>query len=200
MSAGKRLFDLILGLLGLVITAPVMAGAAILIKLEDGGPVFFHQERVGMQGRRFMIWKLRTMVVDAERRGGQLTVGTDGRITRVGRWLRLAKLDELPQLINVVGGTMSLVGPRPEVPHYVELYSASQRKVLDLVPGITDPASIEYRDEAAILAASKDPERTYVEVIMPEKIRLNLEYARSRSGLWSDVQVVLRTLAVLFRG
>jgi lipopolysaccharide/colanic/teichoic acid biosynthesis glycosyltransferase len=199
MSAGKRLFDLSVSLLGLVVTAPVLAGAAILIKLEDGGPVFFRQERVGRHGRRFLIWKLRTMVSDAERRSGQLTVGSDDRITRIGRWLRRAKLDELPQLFNVVGGTMSLVGPRPEVPRYVELYTDSQQSVLEMVPGITDPASIEYRDEAAILAASEDPERTYIDEIMPEKIRLNLEYAQSRTGLWSDVRVILRTLAVLIR-
>lgn len=169
----------------------------MLIKLDDKGPVFFRQERVGYKGRPFRIWKFRTMVVDAEKIGKPLTVGRDPRITRVGYWLRKFKLDELPQLFNVLVGEMSLVGPRPEVPKYVALYTPEQRKVLDLVPGITDPASIKYRDESEILGRSPDPDRTYLEEIMPEKIRLNLEYA-AHATVWSDFIIVLKTLFRVF--
>jgi lipopolysaccharide/colanic/teichoic acid biosynthesis glycosyltransferase len=180
-------------LIGLLTLWPLLLVIGAAIKLEDGGPVFFRQERVGIGGRRFRLWKFRTMVTDAERRGGQLTVGGDPRVTAAGRWLRQFKLDELPQLLNVLRGEMSLVGPRPEVPRYVGLYTAEQRAVLRLVPGITDPASIRYRDESAELARAVDPERLYVEEIMPEKIRLNLEYA-ARATPWTDFLVVLSTL------
>ncbi len=193
MTTAKRLFDLAAAGAGLVVLAPLLVAIGVLILMEDGRPVFFRQERVGRDGRPFRIWKFRTMVVDAERRGGAITVGRDPRITRVGHWLRRFKLDELPQLWNVVRGEMSLVGPRPEVPRYVALYTPEQRRVLSLVPGITDPASIAYRDEAALLADSDDPERLYVERIMPDKIRINLDYAARRS-LWSDVRVILETL------
>jgi lipopolysaccharide/colanic/teichoic acid biosynthesis glycosyltransferase len=136
------------------------------------------------------------MVVDAESRGLRLTVGADPRITRVGQFLRRSKLDELPQLVNVIRGDMSLVGPRPEVPRYVELYSPAQRRVLDLVPGITDPASAEYVDESALLAESGDPERLYIEQIMPRKLALNLSYAE-QATLSSDIAVILRTFGVI---
>jgi len=197
MRWSKRLFDLFWTILGLLVLWPLFLLVALLIKLDDGGPVFFRQERVGYKGRLFRIWKFRTMVVDAEKIGKPLTVGRDPRITRVGYWLRKFKLDELPQLFNVLAGEMSLVGPRPEVPKYVALYTPGQRRVLDLVPGITDPASIKYRDESEILARSPDPERTYVEEIMPEKIRLNLEYAE-RATVWSDFIVILCTLLRVF--
>ncbi len=193
MTPAKRLFDLAAAGTGLLVLAPLLAAIGLLILVEDGRPVFFRQERVGRDGRPFRIWKFRTMVRDAERRGTAITVGRDPRITRIGHWLRRFKLDELPQLWNVVRGEMSLVGPRPEVPRYVSLYTPEQRRVLALVPGITDPASIAYRDEAALLAESDDPERLYVERIMPDKIRINLDYAARRS-LWSDLRVILETL------
>jgi len=175
---------------------PALLVIAVLIKLDDGGAVFFRQVRVGRGGRAFRVWKFRTMIPRAEQCGGPLTVGDDPRVTRVGRWLRHSKLDELPQLFNVLAGQMSLVGPRPEVPHYVALYTPDQRRVLDLVPGITDPASIAYRDESALLAQAPDWERQYVEVIMPEKIRLNLAYA-ARATRWKDFLVVVVTLLSL---
>jgi lipopolysaccharide/colanic/teichoic acid biosynthesis glycosyltransferase len=193
MKPGKRLFDLFWSTLGLLVLWPLFLIIAILIKLDDGGPVFYRQERVGYRGRPFKIWKFRTMIVNAEKVGKPLTVGRDPRITRVGYWLRKFKLDELPQLINVFLGEMSLVGPRPEVPKYVALYNAEQKRVLNLMPGITDPASIKFKDESELLAQASDPEKFYIEKIMPEKIRLNLEYAE-RATLWSDFLVILRTL------
>ncbi len=196
MRGSKRAFDLFWTLPGLVALSPLLLLVAALIRREDGGPVFFRQQRVGGGGRPFRIWKFRTMVVDAERRGGQLTVGRDPRITRTGHWLRKCKLDELPQLLNVLAGEMSLVGPRPEVERYVALYTPEQRRVLDLAPGITDPASIRYRDENEVLATAADPEATYVQQIMPEKIRLNLEYA-ARANLATDFMVILKTLGGL---
>ncbi len=175
---------------------PLFLVVAISIKLDDGGPVFFRQERVGQGGKHFRIWKFRTMVVNAEKIGRQITVGRDPRITRVGHWLRKYKLDELPQLFNVLSGDMTLVGPRPEVPRYVALYTPEQRAVLDLLPGITDPASVRYRHESELLAQSNDPERTYIEEIMPEKIRINLAYAEHAS-LLRDFWVILQTLGLV---
>jgi len=192
----KRLFDLCATIAGLVVLGPVLLIVALLIKLDDGGSVFFRQERVGRAGRAFRVWKFRTMIPDAERRGGALTVGDDPRTTRVGRWLRHSKVDELPQLFNVLAGEMSLVGPRPEVPCYVARYSADQRRVLDLVPGITDPASIAYRRESELLARAADPERYYVTAVMPDKIRINLTYA-AHANRWTDLKVVLETLGRL---
>ena len=194
----KRLMDLLGAGVGLLLLWPFFLAVAIAIKLDDRGPVFFRQERVGRFGRRFRIWKFRTMVMDAEARGAQVTVGRDPRITRVGHSLRHFKLDEFPQLFNVLLGEMSLVGPRPEVPRYVAEYSPEQRVVLDLRPGITDPASIAFRDEAAVLAEKADPERAYVEEVMPEKIRINLDYAAHATVL-TDFATVLRTLGVLGR-
>lgn len=196
MRKSKRVFDLCIAVPGLVLLAPLFLIIALLIKLDDGGPVFFLQERVGYRGRRFKIWKFRTMYVGAEQKGS-LTVGSDPRITRVGRWLRKWKLDEFPQLINVILGEMSLVGPRPEVPKYVALYGEAELPVLNLVPGITDPASIAFRNESDVLATAEDPERVYVQFLMREKIRLNLEYAK-RATIWTDFLVILRTfLAIL---
>jgi lipopolysaccharide/colanic/teichoic acid biosynthesis glycosyltransferase len=183
---------------GLVLLTPVFLIIAALIKLEGHGPVFFRQDRVGRGGRTFRIWKFRTMRADAEQRGGPLTVGEDPRITEVGQVLRRFKLDELPQLFNVLAGEMSLVGPRPEVARYVARYDETQRPVLELVPGITDPASIAFRDEAAMLAGYPDAEAAYLQVVMPAKIRLNLEYA-GRATLGSDVALILRTIAHLGR-
>lgn len=198
MKMSKRLFDLTAAAAGLLLLAPLFGLVALLIKLDDGGPVFFRQKRIGYRGRPFRIWKFRTMVPGAERKGGQLTPAGDGRITRAGRFLRRAKIDELPQLINVFLGEMSLVGPRPEVARYVALYSEEQRRVLELVPGITDPASLKYRRESELLARSADPEQRYREEIMPDKIGLNLAYAAG-AGLVSDIAVILSTLTHLIR-
>ena len=193
MTASKRAFDLFWSLLGLALLWPLLLLLALLVRLGSRGPVIFWQTRVGYRGRPFRLWKFRTMVPNAESGGVLLSVAGDPRITRVGRWLRTLKLDELPQLINVVAGQMSLVGPRPEVPKYVARYTEEQRRVLDLVPGITDVASLRYRDEEELLAGTVDPELTYVASIMPEKIRLNLEYA-ARASRWSDVVVIVKTL------
>jgi len=198
MKLEKRLFDVVASAIGLLVLWPVFLVIAALIKLEDGGPVFYRQERIGYKGRPFKIWKFRTMVVNADKLGKPLTVGRDPRITRVGYWLRKFKLDELPQLLNVLLGEMSLVGPRPEVPQYVALYTPEQRRVLDLVPGITDPASIKFANEAELLAEASDPEKFYIEYIMPTKIRLNMEYA-SHATLWSDILVILKPLVRIVR-
>ena len=198
MKVAKRCFDLFWTILGLLVLWPVLLLIALAIKIDDKGPVFFRQARVGYQGRAFYIWKFRTMVVNAERTGRAITVGRDARITRVGHWLRKTKLDELPQLFNVFGGDMSLVGPRPEVPRYVALYTAEQRGVLEVLPGITDPASIKYRDENDLLARSADPERTYMDEVMPEKIRINLDYVQ-HAGILCDFVIILQTFIKLVR-
>jgi len=191
----KRVLDVVIGCLGLMLLAPLLAIIAGIVR-RDGGPALFRQRRVGQGGREFYMLKFRTMVPDAEARGPKLTVAGDGRVTPAGRWLRRCKLDELPQLMNVVIGDMSLVGPRPEVPGYVARYSDDERRVLNLVPGLTDAASIAFRNEADLLGMAPDPERTYFEEIMPEKIRLNLQYA-ARASLLSDLGILLRTVAAL---
>jgi lipopolysaccharide/colanic/teichoic acid biosynthesis glycosyltransferase len=192
----KRLFDLLFSAAALLLVLPVLLVSAAWIKLDSTGPVFFRQERVGRTGRTFRIFKFRTMRVDAERHGPQITVGEDVRITRPGHWLRRYKLDELPQFINVLLGDMSVVGPRPEVPRYVALYSAAQRDtVLSVRPGITDIASLEYRDENALLANCDDPERVYVEQVLPAKLALCERYVRERTFL-GDLRIVGRTLGV----
>ncbi|MDN3545737.1 MAG: sugar transferase [Roseateles asaccharophilus] len=191
----KRAFDLLLSALGLLLLAPVLLLIALWVKLDSPGPVFFRQERVGRFGRPFFIHKFRTMRVDNA--GLQITVGVDPRITRAGRVLRAAKLDELPQLWDVLRGAMSLVGPRPEVPRYVALYPPKLREiVLSVRPGITDPASLSFRNESELLAAAADPEREYVEVVMPTKLRLAAAYVR-RATLRSDLRVILATLGAL---
>jgi lipopolysaccharide/colanic/teichoic acid biosynthesis glycosyltransferase len=193
MTPAKRAFDLATAGTGLVLLSPLFALLALLVKGEDGGPVFFRQERVGYQGSRFRIWKFRTMAPHAEGKGLPLTVGQDARVTRVGRWLRRAKLDELPQLLNVLAGDMTLVGPRPEVPRYVAAYSARERRVLELVPGVTDAASIRFADESTFLATATDAEHLYLSEIVPLKIRLSLAYA-ARATVWTDVGVIVATL------
>lgn len=191
----KRAFDLLLSALGLLLLAPVLLLIALWVKLDSPGPVFFRQERVGRFGRPFFIHKFRTMRVDNA--GLQITVGVDPRITRAGRVLRTAKLDELPQLWDVLRGAMSLVGPRPEVPRYVALYPPKLREiVLSVRPGITDPASLSFRNESELLAAAADPEREYVEVVMPTKLRLAAAYVR-RATLRTDLRVILATLGAL---
>jgi lipopolysaccharide/colanic/teichoic acid biosynthesis glycosyltransferase len=193
MSRAKRWFDVFWAGLGLLVLSPVLLLVALCIKLSDHGPILYRQQRVGKGGRLFWMLKFRTMVVDADKNGQLLTVGRDPRTTALGRWIRKLKLDELPQLWNVVVGEMSLVGPRPEVPRYVALYTPEQWRVLDLMPGITDPASIRYRNESALLAHAGDPELLYVSEIVPDKIRLNLEYAAGAT-VWTDFLVVLSTL------
>ncbi|MBI3100296.1 MAG: sugar transferase [Burkholderiales bacterium] len=196
----KRLFDIALSLLALVLLCPLLLAVALWVRLDSPGPVLFRQQRVGRGGRPFAILKFRTMQVNAEAAGLQITVGQDPRITRAGHWLRRSKLDELPQLLNVLRGEMSMVGPRPEVPRYVALYPADQRAtVLSVRPGITDLASLAFRDESTLLARSADPERTYVEEILPIKLRHACDYVAQRS-LWLDLRIIARTaLALLGR-
>ena len=189
----KRIFDIVASGLGIIVLSPILLIIALIIKKESDGPVFFKQIRVGEKGRNFEILKYRTMVVDAEKMGRQITVGNDNRITKIGGFLRKYKLDELPQLINVFKGDMSLVGPRPEVPRYVEMYNEEQRKVLDVKPGITDLASIRYRDENELLGTAEDPDDMYINTIMPDKLALNLEYI-SKSNVFFDIYIILKTI------
>lgn len=193
----KRVFDLGVAAIALLLAAPLMLLIALAIRLDSPGPVFFRQERVGQGGRPFRIHKFRTMVADAPARGPALTVGDDARITRVGRFLRRSKLDELPQLFDVLAGHMSLVGPRPEVPQYVARYPAALREqVLALKPGITDPVSLAFADESALLARAADPEREYVDVILPRKLSAAAAYAE-HATLGTDLKVIARTLWLL---
>lgn len=189
----KRLFDVVASFIGIILLSPFLIIIAIFIKLGSNGPVFFKQERVGLKGKYFLILKYRTMIVDAEKYGKQITVGKDNRITAVGSFLRKYKLDELPQLINVLKGDMSLVGPRPEVPRYVKLYSKEQLKVLDVRPGITDLASLRYSDENELLGTVENPEEYYVNVIMKDKLDLNLEYI-DKSNVFYDIVIILKTI------
>ena len=195
----KRLFDLLLASIGLLLLLPLGLGVALLIRLDSPGPVFFRQERVGRFGRIFRIHKLRTMQVDAPSVGPAVTVGVDPRITRVGHRLRHYRIDELPQLIDVLQGHMSLVGPRPEVPRFVAHYPEPLRtQVLAVRPGITDPASLDHLDEAALLADAADPEAHYIQAVLPRKLRAQADYAQ-RATLWSDLGVIARTVGVLLR-
>jgi lipopolysaccharide/colanic/teichoic acid biosynthesis glycosyltransferase len=195
----KRFFDWLASSLGLLFLAPVLVFIAAWIKLDSQGPVFFRQERVGLAGRTFKIHKFRTMVTDAEKKGLQITVGADARVTRVGHWLRKYKLDELPQLLDVWLGRMSLVGPRPEVPRYVACYPAGVRDVvLSVRPGITDRASIEFKDENEILGRAVDPNQAYVQEVLPIKLRYYVEYVNTRS-FFGDVLLILRTIKAIVR-
>jgi lipopolysaccharide/colanic/teichoic acid biosynthesis glycosyltransferase len=194
---GKRLFDLAGSALALLLLAPLLALIALRVKLDSPGPVFFRQERVGRGGQPFRIHKFRTMVADAPQRGPALTVGADPRITASGAWLRRTRLDELPQLIDVLQGHMSLVGPRPEVPRYVQHYPPGLReRALAVRPGITDPSSLAHLDEGELLAAAADPEREYIERILPRKLQAAADYAE-RASLWTDLRVIARTLKLL---
>ncbi|WP_270641863.1 sugar transferase [Paraclostridium sordellii] len=194
----KRIFDITASVVGLVILSPIFILISIFIKLDSRGPVFFRQIRVGLNKKEFKIFKFRTMVNDAEVKGRQITVGNDNRITNVGYFIRKYKIDEFPQLINVLKGEMSLVGPRPEVPSYVELYDEEQEQVLMVKPGITDYASIEFRNENEILGNSLNPEEEYIENIMPMKIGLNLKYINEISVL-TDVKIILNTLVCIIK-
>ena len=193
----KRLFDLVCSALGLLLLSPLLLVIVAWIRLDSPGPALFHQTRIGRFGVPFTIHKFRTMRVEP---GAAITVGADPRITRAGRLLRASKLDELPQLWDVLRGAMSLVGPRPELPRYVELYPAAMReRVLSVRPGVTDPASLAFSHEAELLAASSDPEREYREVILPAKLKLSSDYA-ARASLATDLRLILSTLARVVRG
>ena len=196
---GKRVFDLVASLVGLVLLAPFLLVLALLIKLGSPGPVFYRGVRAGRYGKPFRIFKFRTMVINADKIGGPSSAADDPRITRMGKFLRRYKLDELPQLLNVVKGEMSFVGPRPEVLPYVEMFNDEEKAILNVPPGITDWASIWNPDEGAILAGSPDPEKTYLEKIRPGKIRLQLEYVRNHS-FGVDMQILAQTFKVLFLG
>ena len=195
----KRAMDIAISGAALCVLWPVLLLIALAIVIDDPGPVFYRQVRVGRGGKEFRIFKFRTMVVDADRKGLQITVGRDSRITRMGALLRKSKLDELAQLLNVFLGQMSFVGPRPEVPRYVAMYTPYQRQVLLVRPGITDYASIAYRNENDLLAGAEDPERMYIDVIMPDKIELNMKYLREISPL-ADIRLILSTIAAVIRG
>ncbi|MFC1628596.1 sugar transferase [Gemmatimonadota bacterium] len=195
----KRLFDLTFTIPGVLVLSPVILVIALWIKLDSPGPILFRQMRVGRNGASFRMMKFRTMA-ETEGIGLQLTTGRNSRITRSGAFLRRHKLDEIPQLINVIKGEMSLVGPRPEVPEYVAVYPAETREiVLSVPPGITDYASIEFRNEASMLEASQDPEATYLDEILPAKLELNVQYVLERS-LWLDLRLILKTIFALTTG
>jgi lipopolysaccharide/colanic/teichoic acid biosynthesis glycosyltransferase len=192
----KRLFDLVASSAGLVLLSPVLIFIAILIKLGSPGPVFFRGVRVGLYGRPFKIFKYRTMVLNADKIGGPSTSDDDPRITSIGKKMRKFKLDELPQLINVFNGDMSIVGPRPEVQHYVNMFTEEEKAILSVRPGITDWASIWNPDEGAILAGSPDPEKTYMEKIRPNKLKLQLKYVEERS-FWVDMKIIIETIRTI---
>lgn len=195
----KRGFDLFFSICGLVILSPLFLIAAWLIHNDSAGPVFFRQVRVGKNGKLFRIYKFRTMITDAEKKGMQITIAQDCRVTTIGKSLRKYKIDELPQLINVVLGDMSLVGPRPEVPRYVEQWPDEVREeILSVPPGITDFASIEFKDENAMLSGASDSEKVYVEQILPIKIAYYLKYVRERS-VWLDFVLIIRTIKAILQ-
>lgn len=194
----KRLMDVTVSGCALLVLWPVLLLIAAAIKIDDPGPVFYRQVRVGRGGKHFRIFKFRTMIVDADKKGLAITVGRDNRITRVGAFLRKSKLDELAQLINVFTGEMSFVGPRPEVPKYVDMYTPYQKQVLLVRPGITDYASIAYRNENDLLEGAKDPEKMYIEQIMPDKIELNMKYLREISPV-ADIRLIFKTIEAVIR-
>lgn len=195
----KRAFDVVCALLLLVLASPLMAGLAMLITLQDGGSPFYRGTRAGLGGRPFRMLKFRTMIPRADALGGPSTPDGDPRVTAIGRWLRKHKLDEVPQLYNVCVGDMSLVGPRPEVQQYVDLYSEEERAILTVRPGLTDWASLWNIDEGSLLKGSPDPEKAYLETIRPMKVRLQLAYVRQRS-FGTDLRILLHTAIALVRG
>jgi len=194
----KHLFDIVFSFVGLLILSPLFLIISILIKKEDGGPIFYPGTRIGRFGEPFKMYKFRTMVVNADKIGGHSTADDDPRLLKIGKFLRKCKLDELPQLINVLKGDMSFVGPRPEVQHYVNMFTEEEKAILSVRPGITDWASLWNSDEGAILAGSKDPEKTYMEEIRPEKMRLQLKYVREQS-FWVDMRIIFLTLLKLIK-
>lgn len=192
----KRLFDISASFIGLLLLSPILIALAIWIKLDSRGPVFFKQIRVGKGGKDFKILKFRSMYLDSEK-SGQITVGDrDPRVTKSGYYIRKYKFDEIPQLFNVLKGEMSIVGPRPEVRRYVNLYTKDQMQILSVRPGITDPASIKYRNENEILEKVEDPEDYYTKVIMQDKIRYNLEYIENKSFHY-DIKLIIRTFKAI---
>ena len=194
----KRFFDIIVSLIGIIILGIFLIIISIIIKCTSEGPVFFKQIRVGKSGKEFKIFKFRTMVVNAESLGTQITIGKDKRITKIGHFLRKYKIDELPQLFNVFIGEMSFVGPRPEVPKYVAMYNETQREVLSVRPGITDLASIRYRNENEILGRAKnadEAEDMYINEIMPDKLKLNLEYIE-KNNVFYDIYIIFKTIII----
>jgi lipopolysaccharide/colanic/teichoic acid biosynthesis glycosyltransferase len=193
----KRFFDIVISFTTLVLLIPLMVVVATIIKLNSEGPVFFKQERIGKGFRPFWIYKFRTMRKPANGNGSQVTVGNDPRITRVGWFLRQTKIDELPQLINILRGEMSFVGPRPEVSQYVQLYKQDYQEILTVRPGLTDLASLKYRDEAALLARATNPEEEYTTRVLPDKIELAKDYLRQASLLF-DLKIIFKTLFKLF--
>ena len=193
----KRMFDIVVAAAALVVLFPLLVLSALLIKLDSPGPIFFKQERIGRNFRPFWIYKFRTMAQDAPARGGLVTIGEDARVTRVGRLLRKSKIDEIPQLTNILKGDMALVGPRPEVRYYVELFRRDYEEILKVRPGLTDLASLKYRDEAALLGKAANPEDEYMRHVLPDKIRLAKDYLR-RSSFLFDLGLILKTLFKLF--
>jgi lipopolysaccharide/colanic/teichoic acid biosynthesis glycosyltransferase len=192
----KRLFDIFAAALALILLSPLLFLAALLIRLDSSGPIFFRQERIGKEFRPFWIYKFRTMSDGANEKGPLVTVGEDARITRVGRVLRKSKIDELPQLINILKGEMSVVGPRPEVRSYVELFRDDYQEILTVRPGLTDLASLKYRNEAEILSRSAKPREDYISLILPDKIALGKKYVES-SSLGFDLELIFKTLVKL---
>lgn len=192
----KRIFDILVSGIGLLCLSPLLLIVAIWIKLDSPGPIFYRQVRVGRYNKDFRIFKFRSMRIGSDK-GSLVTIGgRDPRITRSGYFIRKFKIDELPQLINVFIGDMSLVGPRPEVRHYVNYWTPEQMHVLDVRPGITDPASIKFRNENELLAMAEDPEKYYIEVIMQEKIKLYLDYVK-KSSFWYDIKLIFQTFWVI---
>lgn len=189
----KRIFDIVMAATGLAMLSPLLLWITWRIKKEDHGPVFYRGERVGFQGRVFHILKFRTMVLDAEKLGGSSTSDDDPRITKIGKTLRKYKLDELPQLFNVLTGEMSLVGPRPEIKRYTDLYTEEQKAIFTVRPGITDWASLWNSDEGAVLAGAEDPDKAFEELIQPTKLKLQLKYVHERS-FWVDLKIIVLTL------
>jgi len=194
----KRLFDIVGSAGGLILLSPLLLWISWRIKREDNGPVFYRGDRVGLNGRMFRIYKFRSMVVDAEKRGASSTSDDDERITKIGKSLRKYKLDELPQLINVLRGDMSLVGPRPEVKKFVDLYTDEEKAILTVRPGITDWASIWNADEGSVLAGAVDPDKAYEELIRPTKLKLQLKYVRERS-IWVDLKIIFLTILAILK-
>jgi lipopolysaccharide/colanic/teichoic acid biosynthesis glycosyltransferase len=194
----KRIFDIVCSFIGLILLFPLFVFIYVLIILESKGGAFFLQSRVGKNGKDFKLFKFRTMHINSDKKGLLTVGGRDPRITKVGYNLRKYKLDELPQLINVLIGTMSLVGPRPEVRKYVDLYNDSQNKILHVKPGITDYASLEYFEENELLAKSSNPENTYINEIMPAKLKLNEKYILE-AGLFTDIKIILKTIKRIFK-
>mgnify|MGYP003688810255 CR=1 FL=1 len=193
----KRIFDIVSSLIALVIFSPLIIIISLWIALDSRGGIFYRQIRVGKNQKEFGLYKFRSMRPNSDK-AGQITVGNDSRVTKVGKFIRKFKIDEVPQLINILKGDMSVVGPRPEVPKYVNMYSEEQLKVLSVLPGLTDYASIEYLDEQKILGASEDPDKAYIEEVMPAKLKLNLKYIADR-GFWLDIKLVFRTVGKIIR-